>query len=56
MCFDTAVTGHRYRLIMGMTNKILIICRKCVYREMFGNKTMKNKMKEGVLENGETKG
>ena len=28
----------------------LFVCRKCVYREIFGSKNFRKKMKEGVLD------
>ena len=51
MCAETPFnTANKYRLTMGLTGHIVIICRKCVYREMFGSKFAKTKMKEGVLD------
>tara|TARA_Y100001973_G_C5177874_1_gene323154 strand:+ start:1601 stop:1804 length:204 start_codon:yes stop_codon:yes gene_type:complete len=52
MCLSSALHHNKYRLTMGMTGSILVVCKKCIYREMFGTKKMKSQMKEGVLENG----
>lgn len=50
MCAESVFNGKKYRLTMGMTGHIVIVCRKCIYREMFGSKTRNQKMKEGVLD------
>jgi len=42
------------QFISDYTPPTLHVCKKCVYREIFGSKNFRKKIKEGVLD-GETK-
>ena len=53
MCKDKSF-GERWRYrnnqyIPDHIPKVLTVCRKCVYRECYGSKTYRKKMKENTL-------
>lgn len=54
MCRDTVGKfAYEYNPIQYITDYIpptLHTCKKCVYRELFGSKNFRKKMKEGVLD------
>lgn len=54
MCGDRLKgVGYEYQAQQFVPDYVppkLITCRKCVYRQCFGSKTYKKKMKEGVLD------
>jgi hypothetical protein len=46
-------TPFRYKPIKFVPDwepEELIVCRKCVYREVYGSKNYRKKMKEGTLD------
>ena len=54
MCHDyVKKTPFRYKptqFVPDWEPEEIIACRKCVYREVYGSKNFKKKMKEGTLD------
>ena len=54
MCHDyVKKTPYRYKptkFVPDWEPEELVVCRKCVYREVYGSKNFRKKMKEGALD------
>ena len=46
--------SHQYKLHLMLTEKDMLVCGKCAYRETYGTKNMKKAMKEGLIEEEKT--
>lgn len=50
MCTASFSNAPVYEMQFMITDITLDVCRKCAYRERFGNKNWKKQMKKGVLD------
>ena len=49
-CQNTSFHTSIYEHIGMLTKNVLKMCKQCVYKENFGTKNWRKKMKEGVLD------
>lgn len=45
-------TYSSQQYVVDYVPPLLTVCKKCLYREVYGSKNYRKQMKEGVLENG----
>ena len=46
--------SHEYKVHFILSERRMVTCGKCAYRERYGTKNMKKAMKEGLIEEEKT--